>query len=98
MLVPIERAMNVGKSQAAGLQGARTETLTQIMGPLEDMLRSMSAAAPKAGKRSSLGKDPDSGAPLSERVDRIVAECGARQATLSQLQLELTRSVHPEAE
>ena len=95
MLTPIEQAIGLSK-QGTGSPGGRTD-MTQIMGPLEDMLRSMThpggagSKAAQQGKRSSLGKDPESGAPLAERVDRVIAECSTRQAAVSQLHLELTK-------
>ena len=87
ILAPIEQAIGLGR-QSPGAQ--RGESLAQIMGPLEDMLSRMGSTA-KPSKHTSPGKDPEAGTPLVERVDKVVAECSARQATISQLQLDLTR-------
>lgn len=99
ILVPVEQALGMSQ-RPSGSPATRSENLTDIMAPLEEMLKSMNLP-PGAGqhggrssapaKRTSMGRDPESGAPLAERVDRLLAECGARQATLSQLQLDLTR-------
>lgn len=84
VLVPVEHALGLARQATSAGEG-----LAQIMGPLEDMLRSMGPN--KLAKAAGLGRDPETGAPLSERVDKVLVECGARQATVSQLQLDLTR-------
>ena len=95
IVAPIEQALGLARSPAPG-QGQRTDILQDIMGPLEDMLRSMGPAGsktPAAGKRTRHAREAEPGPslPLAERVDKIVAECSARQATVSQLQQDLTR-------
>lgn len=83
VLVPMEQAVGMTQGRAMRATG------------MDDLLRSVGSS--RGGPRpflSVLGRDPETGLPLAERVNKVVGECSARQSTIAHLQAEVTRWVH----
>lgn len=82
ILVPMEQAVGISRSvRATGV---------------DEVLRSGGNSS-RGGPRpflSVLGRDSETGLPLAERVNKVVGECAARQATISHLQAEVARCAH----